>query len=73
MRRLSRSVSAVPNTAATRAAEIRTDFFPRVAALIITAEESEADDKESGETRQFGRMYIPEDVQMIILQTDGDL
>src|ERR1700739_1789880 len=43
---------------------IGTDFLPRVAALIIAASESEAGDgdKESGETRQFGRTGILEDV-----------
>ena len=41
---------------------IGTDFFPRVAAIIITAGESEAGDKESGETRQLRQTCIPEGV-----------
>src|ERR1700754_3035666 len=39
---------------------IGTDFFPRVAALIITTGKSEAGDKERGETRQSGRTCILE-------------
>ena len=43
---------------------IGADLHFRVASMIVTAGESEAGDKKSGETRQFGRTCVLEDVHL---------